>query len=47
MTISATLNFEFLDIFHILKCENTKKSKSKASKVVKKEVFDPIEIDYT
>ena len=40
LTIWAVLNFEFLDIFDILKREIPKKSKSKASKIAKMAVFD-------
>ena len=36
----AALNFEYWVIFDIFKCESTKKSKFKASKIVEMAVFD-------
>ena len=50
LTIWIVLNFEFLDIFDIFKFEISKKSNSKASKIVKKPVFDPLKsakMDFT
>ena len=38
-TIWKALNFEFLDIFDIFKCEIHKKSKFKSSKIVEMIVF--------
>ena len=42
LTIWADLNFKFLDIFDIFKCEIHKIWKSKASKIVKITVCDPM-----
>ena len=44
------MNFEFLDIFDIFKCEIPKKSKLQVSKIVKMTIFDPLKsskIDFT
>ena len=49
-TIWKALNFEFLDIFDIFKCEIPRKSKFKASNIIKMAVFDPlnsVKIDFT
>ena len=40
LTIWPALNFEFLGIFDIFKCKIPKKSKFKASKIVKMADFD-------
>ena len=50
LTIWTALNFQFLDICDIFKCEITKKSKVKASKIVKMSVLDLLKsakIDFT
>ena len=41
LTIWSTLNFEFLDIFDIFKCEIPNRWKLKAPKIIKMTVFDP------
>ena len=45
LTIWAALNFEFLHIFDIFKCEILKKSKFKAFKFVSMTVFDTLKSD--
>ena len=50
LTFWVALNFEFLGLFDIFKCKIPKKSKFKASKIVKMTFFDPLKwakIDFT
>ena len=50
LTKCVALNFEFLNIFDVFKCEIPRKSKFKASNIIKMAVFDPlnsVKIDFT